>query len=191
MQVAIIASSRRPRLQTLTRIRSVTDATSLADFENVSAKWDDSDAELADCILRIAAGPLKRELVLYHEKQIRMGRPLGGQAALWHVFQRFRMEKGATMCVDITTLTNLEFKGDLEGFLAAWDHTLMALSKAPDEDLVAALFQQQVRKCKALAPAFVLYDASPEGHKNRSTSSSISPLRLRCSNGSASRRDGI
>jgi hypothetical protein len=144
-------------------IRSVADATSLADVESVSAKWEDLDAELADCILRIAADPLKRELVLYHEEQIRMGRPLGGRAALWHVFQRFCMGKGAAMCVDITTLTSLECKGDLEGFLAAWDHTLMALSKAPDDDLVHALFERQVRKCKALAPAFVLYDASPEG----------------------------
>ena len=45
----------------------------------------------------------------------------------------------------------------------------MALSKAPDEDLVAALFEQQVHKCKALAPALVLYDASPEGRENRTT----------------------
>ena len=67
MQVAIIASSRRPRLRTLRWIRSVADATSLADVEHVGAKWDDLDAELADCILRIAAGPLKRKLVLYHE----------------------------------------------------------------------------------------------------------------------------
>ena len=123
---------------------------------------DDLDAELASSVLRISSGPLKRELTLYHEEQVRLGRPLGGRAALWHIFQRFRMERGTAMCVDITALTGLEFRGDLEGFLAAWDHTLMALSKPPDGELVHALLEQQIRKCRSLTPAFVLYDASPE-----------------------------
>ena len=45
----------------------------------------------------------------------------------------------------------------------------MALSKPPDEDLVHALIEKQLRKCRAFPPAFVLYDAAPEGHPSRTT----------------------
>ena len=169
LNTQVNAATRRPRVATMRWLNEVQVATSLSQVEGVSAKWEDLDAELADALLKVSSGPLKRELTLYQEEQQRRGLPLGGRAALWHVFQRFRLERGAAMCVDITALTSLEFRGDLEGFLAAWDRTLMALAKPPDEDLVHALFEQQVRKAKSMAPAFVLYDASPEGHENRTT----------------------
>ena len=72
------------------------------------------------------------------------------------------------MCVDINMWTQLSFGGNLDSVLSSWDYALMALAKAPDEDLVRALLEQEFRKCKALAPAFMLYDYSPEGHANRS-----------------------
>ena len=39
----------------------------------------------------------------------------------------------------------------LEAFLAAWDHTLMALAKLPEEDLLQALLEAQLRKRQAQA----------------------------------------
>ena len=53
-------------------------------------------------------------------------------------------------------------RGDLEAFLSAWDYTLMAFKKQPDEDLLLYLLDTQLRKCKALGPAFVVYDGAEE-----------------------------
>ena len=44
----------------------------------------------------------------------------------------------------------------------------MALKKQPDEDLLLYLLDTQLRKCKALGPAFVVYDGAQEGTKERS-----------------------
>ena len=88
---------------------------------------------------------------------------------MYFVLERFKLERGAAMAIDLTTLVGLESNGDLESFLSTWDYTLMSLSKQPDEDLVHTLLETQLRKCKAIGPSFVLYDASPEGHPNRSS----------------------
>ena len=81
LNTRVIAASRRPRIATMRWLDEVQRATSLSQVEGVSAKWDDLDAELADCVLKISSGPLKRELVLYQEEQLRRGLPLGGRAA--------------------------------------------------------------------------------------------------------------
>ena len=78
-------------------ISAVARAASLESMEHVANKWDDFDAELAECVLKIASGQLKRELTFYHEEQVRRGQPISGMASLWHVFRRFRLEKGAAM----------------------------------------------------------------------------------------------
>ena len=62
----------------------------------------------------------------------------------------------------------MQFQGDLEGFLAAWDCTLMALRKQPDEDLLLALLVIHLRKTKALGPAFIIFDGAPEVSEQRS-----------------------
>ena len=54
------------------------------------------------------------------------------------------------MCIDLSVLVQLSFQGDLEGFLAAWHQTPMALRKQPDEVMLLALLDIQLRKCKAL-----------------------------------------
>ena len=108
-------------------------------------------------------------LLIYREEQTWRGHPLAGRAALHLVFKRFKLERGAAMAFDIPTLTQLECGGDLEGFLSAWDYAFMALSKTPDEDRVHSLLEQQRRKARVLAPDFVLYDASPEGHPDRTS----------------------
>ena len=73
-------------------------------------------------------------LLIYREEQTWRGHPLAGRAALHLVFKRFKLERGAAMAVGISILTQLEFGGDLEGFVLAWDYALMALSKTLDED---------------------------------------------------------
>ena len=62
-----------------------------------------------------------------------------------------------------TTILSLEFKGDLEAFLDLWDHTLMALPKMPDEELLLTLLEAQLRKVKSLTTTFLTYDLADEG----------------------------
>lgn len=73
------------------------------------------------------------------------------------------------MGIDLSSLVQLGFQGDLESFLAAWDYTLMALTRFPDEELFLALLEAQLRKCRALGPAFVVYDGAPEGSPTRTS----------------------
>ena len=117
--------------------------------------------------MEIAKGPLKREMLLYQEERTRRGFPLTGRAALWLIYQRCKLERGQAMCVDLSTIVQLEFKGDLEGYLDAWDRTLMSLAKMPDDDMLVALLETQLRKCRALGPAFVVYDGAKDGSDER------------------------
>ena len=118
--------------------------------------------------MAVAKGPLKRELTLYSEERTRVGQPLAGRAALWHVYARFKLDRGMAMGIDLSTLVQLTFSGCLETFLSAWDYILMGLVKQPDDDLLLCLLDTQLRKSKALGPAFVVYDGAQEGTKERS-----------------------
>ena len=60
--------------------------------------------------------------------------------------------------IDLSVLVQLTFNGDLETFLTTWD----------DDELPLCLLDTQLRKCKALGPAFVVYDGAQEGAKERS-----------------------
>ena len=73
------------------------------------------------------------------------------------------------MCTDLSTLMGLTFRGDLEGFLAAWEYCFMALKKTPDDDMLFAIVDTQLRKCKALGPAFVIYDDALKDSEQRSS----------------------
>ena len=113
--------------------------------------------------MTVAKGLLKRELTLYSEERTRIGQPLAGRAALWHVYQRFKLDRGMAIRSELSTLVQLTFTGDLEAFLLAWDYTLMGLVKQPDDDLLLCLLDTHLRKCKTLGPAFAFYEGAQEG----------------------------
>ena len=73
---------------------------------------------------------------------------------------RSPLDRGMPMGVDFSVLVQMSFKGDLEGFLASWDYTFTAREKQPDEDLLFCLLETQLRACKALGPAFVVFDGA-------------------------------
>ena len=57
---------------------------SVTELENPSSGWDDLDTALADAVIGIVKGILKREILKYGEERTSKGRPLAGRAALWH-----------------------------------------------------------------------------------------------------------
>jgi hypothetical protein len=77
------------------------------------------------------------------------------------LYQRYEIEKGASIQVDLTQLMSLRYNGDLEGYLDAYDDVLLTLSKKPDEDWLLGLIETELRKVASLGPQFVIYDASP------------------------------
>ena len=83
-----------------------------------------------------------------------------GRAALWHVYQKFKLSAGAALAVDYQTLMALKFEGNLKGFMHSWDSCVMAMSQMPSYEFLHAVLEPQLRRCKALAPAFVNLDGA-------------------------------
>jgi hypothetical protein len=150
LYVKVSAASKRSKSRTLKWLQAVESCGELTLLEAVKKRWDDLDTALAEAVIDIAKGPLKRELLLYQEQRTRQGHPLTGRAALWHVYQRFILERGQAMCIDLTSLVKLTYGGDLEGFIAASGRVLMSLAKLPDEEMMLALLETQHAKSWAL-----------------------------------------
>jgi hypothetical protein len=161
LYVRICAASKRNKTRTLKWVKECEHANHISELERSGKRWDDLDTALATAMVDIARGPLKRELLMYQEKQSKRGEPLCGRAAVFMMFRRFQIEKGASIQVDLNQLMCLRFNGDLEGYLDAWDDVLLGLNKKPDDDWLLGLLETELRKVTALGPHFVIYDASP------------------------------
>ena len=44
----------------------------------------------------------------------------------------------------------------------------MVLKNPPADDMLLAMFEPQLRKCKVLGPAFVIFDGAAEGSEQKS-----------------------
>ena len=108
----------------------------MAELEVPSTCWDDLDTVLLEAAVVIAKGPLARELYIYRDEEPGVGQALSGRAALWHLYQRFELDRGVALSIDLQTLVQLHFNADLKGFLANWDCCLMALSSQPADALL-------------------------------------------------------
>ena len=64
------------------------------------------------------------------------------------------------MAVDYANLMGLQMHRDLAGFMTSWDNYLMAISHPPDEHMLRALLETQLRKCTALRPLCISIDGS-------------------------------
>ena len=162
------ASSNRSKHRTLKYLKQVEVAAEIADVAVVPKRWDDFDTELASAMMNIAKGATKREMVLYQESQGKLCLPMSGRAALWIFLHRYHIDRGGALQVDITKLMALEFKGDLESYLDQLDLIQENCLKQPDDDLLHAFIEPQLRKCRALAPEFVTYDRADDGAPERS-----------------------
>ena len=110
--------------------------------------------------MAVATGTLKRELDLYQDTQARQGRPMLGRAALHIVYQKFQLSAAVTRSIDLRTLMELRYGGDLEGFMRAWDSTIVAMSESPPVDFLLALLEPQLRVCKQMDPLFIILNGN-------------------------------
>ena len=100
--------------------------------------------------MQVVFGQLKDDIQTYQLERSRRHEQPYGRAALWHVFRRFQLDYGAALAVDYQNLISLQMHGDLAGFMNSWDNCLMATSQPPDDHMLRALLDPQLRKRRAL-----------------------------------------
>ena len=76
---------------------------------------------------------------------------------------------GQKSTIDVTLSVTVNFHGDLEPYLDL-DYTLMGPTRQPDEELIMAIVEPQLRLCRDLAPTFVTSDGAEEGSEERTIS---------------------
>ena len=111
-------------------------ATSMAEDEKVSKKWDAFDTELSSALFQVATGSIGRELLLYREKCSHGDVVATDLARLLIVLQPYEIEKGQALRVDMEVLLAHRFHGNLEEYLERLDSKLSMMTKEPDLDLL-------------------------------------------------------
>ncbi|CAK0813605.1 unnamed protein product, partial [Prorocentrum cordatum] len=170
----VCAASKRSKRRTLRWLQLAEDPAvtweRLEHLSSVQRKWGDLDTALADSTLQFATVSLERQLLTYQGQLTARGHPLSGRCALKMFFEQFRIESGQKSSIDVTTFVNLRFHGDLEAYLDMLDYILMGLTRQPDEELIVAIVEPQLRLCRDLAPTFVAFDGAEEGSEERAIS---------------------
>lgn len=162
------AASNRPQRRTIKYIRTVEACQDPSVFTTVPRKWQTFDSELFGAVMRYVSGELKRALLNYREACYRDGSQPSGRWSLWHALQRYMLERGTATQVDLTALMSHEYRNDLSVYLDGLDTILMHLQQPPEEDLLHACVEPQLRKCKALELDLKIYDRAAEGSEERS-----------------------
>ena len=67
------AASKRSKIRTLKWLQRTESASSVTELESPGSRWDDLDTVLAEAVMAVAKGPLKRELTFYSEERTRVG----------------------------------------------------------------------------------------------------------------------
>jgi hypothetical protein len=116
---------------------------------------------------------------MYQELNQRKGKPLGGRSALYIMLQRYHIDSGTQMQVDLTSIMSLKFETDLGIFLDRLDYILLEANTSIPEEFLYAIVEPELRKCRDLAPDFVALDATDDGDPKR-TSSALYDMARRC-----------
>ena len=129
-------------------------------FEIADKHWDDLDVVFAAALLKVVNPSLQRDITIHQENAAQVGQILRGRVVLWYVNRQYDLSAAATHIIHFQSFLNLQFTGDLEGFMQAWDTLIIAISLFPCPDLLHSLFEPQLRPCKQLQPAFAVLDGN-------------------------------
>ena len=88
-------------------------------FEIPDKHWDDLDVVLAAALLKVVNPSLQRDITIHQENAAQVGQILRGRVVLWFVNRQYDLSATATHIIDLQSLMNLKFAGDLEGFMQA------------------------------------------------------------------------
>ena len=177
--VRLCAASKRSQRRTLAWGKQILLATSPGSLAKPNSRWEDLDSALSLAVLEMARGPAKRDILMYQEVNFRKGEPLGGRSAMFIVLQRYHIDSGTQMQVDLTSIMSLKFDTDFEVLLSRLDYVLMEANTSIPEEFLYASIEPELRKCRDLAADFVALDATDDGHPSR-TSSALYNVARRC-----------
>jgi hypothetical protein len=85
----------------------------------------------------------------------------------------YRTDEYTGIVYDVSDLTAVKMKSDnpswkqLSAFKDAWDETLAGMDKEPEENILEAIFKQQVRNCHCLSHDIGIYDRASKGDPSR------------------------
>ena len=116
-------------------------------------------------------GDFARQMDTFKEREANAGRPVRGRQVLFKLNDHFATNALHGSVYDLEDLLAITLANEnLVVFLRNWETVLSGIQKAPDDTFLEALFQRQVKKCKALQHDMNIYqralDGSPEtSHK--------------------------
>ena len=119
-------------------------------FEIADKHWDDLDVVLAAALLKVVNPSLQRDITIHQENAAQVGQILRGRVVLWYVNRQYDLSAAATHIIDLQSLMNLTFAGDLEGFMQALNTFIVAISLVPSPDVLHFLFEPKLRQRKQL-----------------------------------------
>ena len=173
-------ASNRSKVRTTTYARSSFLTDCIESVEGIPKKWDLFDTELCAALLRSVTGGVERALQLYQERNARNGVPTSGRAVLFTILRRFELDYGQAMRVHISALNALRYNGELEVFLDALDARLALMISEPDESLLLAIVEPELRKVTDLAYEFAVFDRAPDGSPAKTLSFLYDAARRAC-----------
>ena len=154
-------------------IKEVEDPAKTFDNFRDSGKFPTLDSKLGSAISDLAKGELGRRVTLATEKEDKDGRNVTGRQLLKLVYDYYRTDEYTGIVYDVSDLMAIKMKSDnpnwkqLASFRDAWDETLAGMEKEPGEDVLEAVFKQQVRHCHCLSQDIGIYDRAPKGDPSR------------------------
>ena len=82
------------------------------------------------------------------------------------MFRQFSLDGGTAPAVELINF-KIQLSWHLLVFMAAWDTCFTLMSKLPEEDILRAILEIQLRKCQALKPLFFQIDGAIANSRKR------------------------
>eukprot|EP00971_Amphidinium_carterae_P329501 6462001-Amphidinium_carterae.1 len=139
--MTVMAAAGRDENKTLQWLQQIErkEAT-LSSFTHSSSAWRSLETKLAAAVCAVARGDLLRRLTLLQESCTNQGRPMTGRAALFLLFDAFKVEANTSALMDWTALTRIQMTSqkDLSAFVQSWEHMLLGMHESPSERVLEA-----------------------------------------------------
>eukprot|EP00971_Amphidinium_carterae_P237185 4707804-Amphidinium_carterae.1 len=169
--MTVLAAAGRDENRTLKWLQQVEKAgADLSSFTHSSRSWRSLETKLAAAVCAISRGDLLRRLTLLQEACTSRGRPMTGRAALFLLFDAFKVEANTSALMDWTALTKIQLTNqkELSSFVQSWEHMLLGMHETQPERVLEARLYELVRAVLDVQPDIVMYDRAETGTKEHS-----------------------
>ena len=132
-------------------------------------QFESLDGKLSAALTKIMTGELGRKVNQIKETGTKEGILVRGRQVLWLVYDHYRINDELGLIYDFRDLNSVKMRGDsLESFLNSWENVLLGMQKQPDEDILRALFLEQIRNSLVIKEELCYFDRLKTGHEDKS-----------------------